>query len=373
MSWLSCCAAVVFMAVAPAPYPTWTVLPYHLTARPWHPLRIPKSKYLDAIEGVCRFSIRHQDQRGAIIDPYLKREHQYATPYFAYAVGTLIEAGRAPDLLPAGVKAMDHATGCFGRGRDAIPDQHGEFFIAALTGALALYEKHVPAEQWQRWRERMKIRRADVIAGGTNNWETYVMKGEWMRYRAGLVTRDAAVSAIETAWREHHRARIAAPPFFLYHDRSSNPDTLSVEGVGRGNLLALTHLGYDGPSATEIRRAAEAGTRTTLFLQDPTGQTAANGRTDDHVWVDIANQLGYEVMAERTLAAKDAWTAGQFRHAAMLAFESAQRWRHDDGSYYVTKNHFDPALRIGYQNASQYSNYNGSLMFHLSEAFHGRQ
>ena len=42
------------------------------------------------------------------------------------------------------------------------------------------------------------------------------------------------------------------------------------------------------------------------------------------------------------------------------------------GSYFVTKNHFDPALRVGYQPASQYSNYNGSLMFHLAEAYHAR-
>src|SRR5689334_16091425 len=73
---------------------------YHLTARPWKPLAIPKEKYLDAIEGVCRYSIQHQDKDGAIIDPFLKREHQYATPYFAHATGTLIHAGRAMDLLP---------------------------------------------------------------------------------------------------------------------------------------------------------------------------------------------------------------------------------------------------------------------------------
>jgi hypothetical protein len=36
-----------------------------------------------AIDGVCRYSILHQDADGAIIDPFLKREHQYATPYFA--------------------------------------------------------------------------------------------------------------------------------------------------------------------------------------------------------------------------------------------------------------------------------------------------
>ena len=60
----------------------------------------------------------------------------------------------------------------------------------------------------------------------------------------------------------------------------------------------------------------------------------------------------------------------------MLSFQNIDRWRRTDGawagSYFVTKNRFDPALRVGYQDASQYSNYNGSLMFHLAEAFHLR-
>jgi hypothetical protein len=348
---------------------------YHLTARPWKPLAVSKSQYLDAIEGACRFTIRHQNAEGAIIDPYLKREHQYATPYFAYAVGTLVHAGRAPDLLPYGVKAMEHATKCFGGGNAAVPDQHGNFFIAALTGALELYQPHVPAPTLTAWRERLRKPLLDIQApSAVNNWETYVMKGEWMRALAGLADRSAATAAIEGAWTARQRHRIAPAPWQVYHDRTSDPDTLSVEAVGRGNLLALTHLGYDGPSARDIRDAAEAGTRLTLLLQDPSGQVPANGRTDDHVWVDIGYQLAFEVMAERTQ--NDSWLAGQYRHAAMLAFQSAGRWRRSDepwaGSYFVTKNHFDPALRVGYQPASQYSNYNGSLMFHLAEAFHAR-
>jgi hypothetical protein len=348
---------------------------YHLTARPWKPLGIPKDKYLDAIEGVCRYSIRHQDAGGAIIDPFLKREHQYATPYFAYATGTLIHAGRAPDLLPYGVKAMDHATSCFAGGNSAIPDQHGNFFIAPLVGALELYEGHVPAPVMANWRERLKKPRRDIQAeNATNNWETYVMKGEWMRVLASLADRAEATAAIEEAWVSRQRDRVAPEPWRVYHDRTSDPDTLSVEAVGRGNLLALTHLGYDGPSAREIREAVETGTRLTLLLQDPSGQVPANGRTDDHVWVDIGYQLAFEVMAGRSR--NDAWLAGQFRHAAMLSFQSIGRWRRTDGpwagSYFVTKNHFDPELRVGYQPASQYSNYNGSLMFHLAEAYHAR-
>src|ERR1039458_8496410 len=365
-------AAAGILAVAQAQDGAVSTTGYHLTARPWKPLEIPREKYLDAIEGICRFSVQHQNADGAIIDPFLKREHQYATPYFAYAVGTLIKAARARDLLPNGIRAMEHATACFGGGQPAIPDQHGNFFIAALTGALELYAGEVPQALWRTWRERMKKPRRDVVAPNYNNWETYVMKGEWMRVLAGLVDRKGAIAAIEECWQSHQRARIAPAPSFLYHDRSSDPDTLSVEAVGRGNLLALAHLGYDGPSAEQIRKLAEAGTRFSLLLQDPSGQVPANGRTDDHVWVDVGYQLAFEVMAQRA-ASTDAWLAGQFRHAAMLSFQSIARWRRVDppwdGSYFVTKNRFDPALRVGYQTASQYSNYNGSLMFHLAEAY----
>jgi hypothetical protein len=349
---------------------------FHLTARPWQPLNTDREKYLDVLEGICRFSVQHLDASGAILDPFLKTEQQYATPYFAYAVGTLTAAGRAPDLLASGVRAMEHSTAQFAGGRDTIPDNHGEFFIPALAEAVEVYANQVPAATLQRWRDRMKRPWREIVRGSTHNWETYMMKGEWLRYSGGLVSHANAIAAVEDAWKAHQRELFSGPPWWLYHDLSSEPDSLSVEAVGRGNLLALVHSGYDGPSAQEIRNAVEAGTRFTLLLQDPSGQVPANGRTDDHVWVDVGYQLAFEVMAERAFRRGDLALAGQFRHAALLAFQSIARWRRTDGpwagSYFITKNRFDPALRVGYQTATQYSNYSGSLMFHLAEAFHLR-
>src|SRR5207244_881887 len=104
-----------------------------------------------------------------------------------------------------------------------------EFFIAALTGALDLYARHVPAGVLNSWRERLQKPVARVVRGNKNNWETYVMKGEWMRVLAGLAPRQSAVALIEEAWREGQRSRIAPAPWRLYHDRSSDPDKLSVE------------------------------------------------------------------------------------------------------------------------------------------------
>ena len=82
----------------------------------------------------------------------------------------------------------------------------------------------------------------------------------------------------------------------------------------------------------------------TLLPQDPSGQCPPGGRTDDHVFNDVLCQLGFDVMAERASRGGDPVLAGQYRHAAMLSFQSIARWRRNDGpwagSYFVTKNHF---------------------------------
>ena len=90
---------------------------FHLTARPWAPLQVSKDTYLDVIEGLCRYTAQLQNQSGAVIDPFLKREHQYSTPYFAYAVGTLIQAGRADDLLEPGAQGDGPCHRMFRQGR----------------------------------------------------------------------------------------------------------------------------------------------------------------------------------------------------------------------------------------------------------------
>jgi hypothetical protein len=60
-----------------------------------------------------------------------------------------------------------------------------------------------------------------------------------------------------------------------------------------------------------------------------------------------------------------------------MAFKSILRWQREDGpyqgSFYITKNHFDPGDRIGYQPASQWGNYTGAIIQHLSEAWLTRQ
>ena len=353
---------------------------YHLTARPWRPLNTHNNEILTVIEALCTFSAQHQNDEGAIVDPIINREHQYATPYFAHAVGTLIQAGRGNELLPYGIKAMNRATNAVEEGNHSIPDQHGEFFIAPLATAIPLYENHVDPSIIETWRTRISKPVTHIIESiqkKTNNWRTYAMKGEWLRASQGLVQNQDAIHFIEDAWLHRtQRERIGQDKLHLYQDWNGHPQSHAVEAVGRGNLLALIESGYDGPSASEIEQFVETGTAYSLLLQDPTGQCPPNGRTDNHVFNDVLYQLIFDVMAERHMQKGEEEEAGIYRRAANLAFSSISRWQRSDaewaGSFYITKNHFDPEERIGYQPASQYSNYSGAVMYHLSEAYHTR-
>jgi len=57
----------------------------------------------------------------------------------------------------------------------------------------------------------------------------------------------------------------------------------------------------------------------------------------------------------------------------MLALKSVDRWRSADGFFFVTKNHFDPNLRVRYADYSQLTNYNGNVMYHMTESWRARQ
>jgi hypothetical protein len=345
---------------------------YHLTARPWLPLNTPSTVYLDRIEAVVRYEAGLQDASGAIIDPVVHQEWQYATPYFANALGVLLSAGRAQDLVHQGVMAMEHVSLLMAQGNGAIPQQHGNFFIAPMADALSLYTPYVSSSVIQTWRSRMMVPIAQLASSLPHNWRTYAMKGEWYRARQGLVSTPGAVAYIEDSWIKTQRSRLSGTPWNLYHDTSSDPDTFAYDAAARANLWNMLAHGYNGASAAEMASLIQRGTQSALLLQDASGQAPVGGRSGNHTWNDVYSGLGFELMAERAAADGNKRLAGQYRHAAMLALRSVDRWRSAEGYYFVTKNHFDPKLRVRYAEYSQLTNYNGNVIYHMSEAYRAR-
>jgi hypothetical protein len=340
-------------------------------------LNTPRNAYLDSVEGICRFTAKHLGPDGEVIDPFLKREHQYSTPYFAFAVGTLAHAGRAKDLLPHGIAAMDHATACFAKGAEGIPDNHGEFFVPCLAGALEVYEGLVPPERIERWRARMRLPIEKIGNGKTSNWRAYAMRGQWLRYKLGLVDRDTAIDYIEDSWQNaEQRERIATIGGTSTRIIKPTPNPTPSKLSAAATFLDWWRTATTAHRARRCARSSSEARRSRCFFRIRRPIPAGRPR-DCHVWNDVVYGLCFDVMAERAHRAGDARLAGQFRRAAMLAFASKERWRRMDGgwagSYYITKNHFDPAERVGYQRASNIGNYNGAIMLHLSEAYLARQ
>jgi len=342
--------------------------PWHLTARPWAPVSVSPSDDLDRIESECRYWLKQQNSSGAIIDPYTKTEVEYTTPYYAAAVATLLNAGRittSDPLYASGVLAMNHSISTItSAGRV-------NFFLPALTESLSLFKSAVSTAQYNTWFGEMSNVFPDQGSG--NNWEDYYMKGIWQQAKLGLISTSTATTIIENTWTGSQQARIGPTRWNLYHDLTSDPDSLAVEGVGRGNLLALVADGYNGPSAAAIKSDVLEGSLTALLMQGPSGQAPTGGRTSDHVWVSAANQDNEQTLAALAEQSGNIWLAGQYENAAALSFESMNPYLRSDstygGTFYVTTNQFDPSLRVGYQTASQYSNYNAAIMFATAEAY----
>lgn len=349
---------------------------WHLTARPWQPSGVEPASYLETVERVCRFTVGLQDARGAVIDPLLGREHQYSTAYFAFAAATLLSEGRAKDLLDPAFRAMEHATACVAGGAAAIPDRLGEFFLAPLAGALSLLAPLAGEARASAWHQRLCVSLLSIVEGEhlqLDHRRMCAMRGEWLRAMAGLAHRDRARDFIERNWLQDQRERIIHDRLNLYQDHSTDPESHAVEAVGRVNLLALVEAGFDGKSSAEMGRAVEGGTAASLLLQDPSGQCPPNGRTCDHVVNDALYQLGFEMMAEREYARGNAWSAGQYRRAAMLSFRSIARWQRDEapwaGAFYPANHRFDPGLRTGMEPMSNYGSCHGAVMCHLAESY----
>ena len=342
---------------------------YHLTAKPWQPLNISRETYLDNVEAIAREISKFQNTKGEIIDPYSKSEIQYSTPYFAFSVGTLLSAGRAKDLLPKGIAAMNCATADVAAGAASIPDDHGEFFLAPLANAIPLYTPFVSEAQLQLWSNRMANPIENIIKGHVHNWRTYAMKGEWYRAKYGLINKTKAINWIEDSWINTQKRRLSQDLWNFYHDDSSDPDTWPYESASRGNMMTMIYEGYMGASRNEIFNILQKGTKASLLMQDPSGQGVAGGRSGNHTWNDIVLANGFETMAEMVYAEGNERLAGQYRRAAALGFQSAQRWKRENGTFSVTKNHFNPEERTRYAPYSFFTNYNGYMMFHMAENY----
>src|SRR5689334_3332588 len=109
------------------------------------PTGLTKRDYLDLIGTNIDFWNHHQNDAGAIIDLYEKRERQYSTPAFALASALLVAESGRQDLLDASTRAMSFATTALAKKTTA--DGHADFYIPMLMHARRLLKDRVSEHQ----------------------------------------------------------------------------------------------------------------------------------------------------------------------------------------------------------------------------------
>src|SRR5439155_15220939 len=93
----------------------------------FQPTQLTKADYLKIIAGEIDFWKQHENEAGAIIDPYEKKEHQYSTPAFALASAILVCDAKRSDLLDNSVRAMTFALTALANKTTA--DNHADLYI----------------------------------------------------------------------------------------------------------------------------------------------------------------------------------------------------------------------------------------------------
>lgn len=346
-----------------------TSMRFHLTSHPFTGSSVSKVTILSNIKGIIGYLAALQQSSGAI--PINGVAANAPTAAFVFGGATLLASGDTTYQVQT-LKAMDWAASNYATFAGTNYDGP-QFEAGPLAKAFALLSAsgQVTASRLATWKSEIH---AIKSSGNTaHNWGAYSIDGAQQLAKAGLISAATAQAFIEAGWPQQ------ASNFYtngLYEDKSSVPDSLAVEGVGRGRIFDTVVSGYAGASRSAMLSASEAGTTTSLSLQGPYGDAPTGGRTSDHVWADAANMASFESVAQNT---SDPFLAGQYQRAADLNFQSVLRFKHGNGSYSVTKNFYPDngssgpntakLENIGYQNASSYVSYNASLLLGLAEAY----
>jgi len=371
------CAASAAAPVLP-PWPLEGTVDFAMQLAATVPLARPtgllRKDYLSTISGVVQFMRGVQDSFGRIIDPYRGEETQYATPCFAFACATVWSQGMDDSLLPNCTSALTAAT--FELKNHSCADGHCVFFMKPSLFAFRILNASAKVDDATKagWAANLEeMNPWEDFGFPQNNWGLVGAAGDYLR--TTLITNFG-----NTSWADAMmESQLGAPgvytqvtPNGLYQDHSGtaglNPlpyDTFPTSGY----LTMLMREGYNGsfaPFLTEFNRRAAY---THLLMQSPKGEIPTGGRSSQHQWNEAVSAMAYEIYASYAHAAGDDAAACQFKRAAHLAAESVARWQNANGALQIVKNHFDPALRWGYEGYSYLTNYNNLPASMLAAAY----
>ncbi len=307
------------------------------------PTGIDREVYLDLAERIVRAAVPWQDERGAIINPVLKRETSTTSGRFVGALGGCIWGGRCEDLIDECALSMDYCCGMMAGLIEPYESFHGpEFYTKEMMYAYLGLKGKVDPARHKRWGELLNAFDVWERYPSWRNWSDgnfpiYGVCGEQLKISAGLADTGEDIDAVL----DNQFKNISI--WGMYRDPN---DPITYDLTDRQQLGMLPFFGYRGRHAAWIDEATRRGALTQLLYTSVTGQMPFGGRSNQYHIMEAMAACICEMEARRYKDTRPEYAAA-FKRAARLAVQSIRPWITDHEQVYIIKNRFDSALAHG--------------------------
>jgi hypothetical protein len=359
-----------------SPYPLQGIVDSTIELSSYLPLvngtGLLRSDYLPVIHGIVSFFVQYQNANGSIIDPYEHREIQYSTPCFSFASATVATSGYDPSFMEPAMLALDISL--YELANVQCADGHCNFYTYPIMMSYKLLAPYANQSRLQRWQDLINAidpTRAYINLGG--NWGLLASVSEYLR-----VVIDGFGQANQTRanwWQgilstQLELGLITDTGNYCDHSGENGLNPLPYDTFPDKYLTVFWREGYNGYWAPQVGELMRRASLSHLLMQSPWGEILTGGRSSQHQWNEAASSVVYELYASFFKEQNLLNIACMFKRAAHLSLQSVKRWQNADGSLQIIKNHFDPALRYGYEEYSYLTNYNNLPASQLATAYY---
>lgn len=327
----------------------------------WKATGLDRKYYLDIMEKIVLKAQDWVDDRGAVIDPIIKKEVGQTTPRFASPGAILLHFGRASGIKDAVFRTMDYCCEQLPSGKAA--KNSPDFWMRELATAYMALETVADREHLERWAKGLgdvepeKIY-AKVSPDGKNldkifNWVVYSSAGEVMRQTAGLKPEQDFI------WGNAFFDKYVGAQFChmsengMYRDPG---DPFTYDITTRLQIASALAFGYSGKLREPLEEILRRGALTTLLFVSPEGFVPYGGRSASFHFRSAIVAALCELEARR-YSKSNPQLAGAFKRQAHLSALSMQRWILEMDPWRHIENGFDPVTRHGIDGYGNYSVY----------------
>lgn len=328
----------------------------------WTPSGMTKSDYLDIMEIIVRKASGWTDDRGAVIDPVLKREWCQTTSRFVSSGAVLLANGRIPDLKEMILRSMDYA--CREFTAPDIRQRSSDFWMRELVTAYQALVPMVPPDRAESWKQNLSqvvpqrhyryYYEDESLQKRCANWLVHSSAGELLREYAGI----GGVPG--TLWgRKFFETYMRWQPAHFnewgMYLEPGHPITYDL--TTRLQIAAAFRCEYAGPLRQQLSALLDKGDFVTLLETAPGGEAPFGGRSSQFYYQEAILCALCEAAANKYKSSEPR-LAGTFkRQAHRSAAAAGFGFCRKDGSMFHIKNRFPPDTRHGCDDYGQFSVY----------------